>query len=53
MDSGGYNIILNLGRYCIDDCGSYFMIYEDHKYIGEFKNKDNAFLWVFKKHYLG
>lgn len=51
MDDGGYKIILSLGPYEIDDCGSYFVIYKDSKYIGEFKNRDSAMFYVFKKYF--
>lgn len=52
MDNGGYKIILSLGPYEIDDCGSYYMIYENSKYIGEFKSRDAAMYYVFTKYFL-
>lgn len=42
MDNGGYKIIYDVEPFQIDDCGSYFMIYRNYKYIGEFKNKIEA-----------
>lgn len=51
MDNGGYKIICSLGPFEIDDCGSYFSIYKNSKYIGEFKNRDNAFKYVFLEYF--
>lgn len=48
MDNG-YNIIFDYKPYQIDDCGSYYVIYENHKYIGEFKNKYSALSYCLKK----
>jgi len=43
MDDGGYKIIYDCEPYQIDDCGTYMMVYCNHRHIASFKTKELAF----------
>lgn len=46
MDNGGYNFILDLKPYLVEDCEDFFMVYKDYKHIASFKEKREALDYI-------